>query len=487
MVHSATPSLSTDTLDNIPVHLPPELLRTIFALATDKKFNLTQDFTNDDRIRLSHVCSSWRSVLLGMKELWSDMVIDLEAHPRILAVASRFLSRADGVPLSISVRMNGAANYAPRDPSADEFIDKIILPYAAFTQSLRLYVPFRYISMLLTLPFALSFPILESLSLRQASYGILSQTAIPTTPHLSFPRLHTFEFGARLPEHKSLLEVPQLSFIQWTQITTLMIRRHIAAKTAYDILATCTGLRTLWANLNSIDPDERARLYGSPGLYLPHLERLHIRFCTSMGFSLFLSLLNLPSIRDLALKETDGNGLGWSSVLDDFLLNRCGSHLENIFISNSRYDDELEAVVPGERQFFLQKHALTLRRLSVSCLPLTGGQTVRQLISGEMCPQLEALSLNLCPIDDPFEQLDYVLSAVKDVRSEGRQPPVKDLYLYNLCLHPTINKAISTRFDSQLRKIRKCGWRNFVSHIYDCSSCAHDPQVFESDWFGYSA
>ncbi|PFH50513.1 hypothetical protein AMATHDRAFT_40808 [Amanita thiersii Skay4041] len=472
MMHCQYTAPSTSNVDpNNHIYLPPELLRAIFSFVTKNKLELLDsDFMEDDRIRLSHVCSYWRFVLLGMKELWNNVVLDLNAHPMILPIAGQLLLRADGASLDITAQMKWNA---VSGPPTDEFINNIIIPYATSTQSLRLHLHFPYIKALLTLPFALSFPILESLCLRQSSFNVISQTDVPIVSNLSFPRLQKFEPSINLHHQITLLDVPQLNNIQWVQLTTFMTKRRITAKTTYDILAACTCLKSFLACLDAIDSDEHQRLSTLHRLDLPHLEHLHIRFFASQRFSSFFSLFNLPSIRCLALSENSGRGLDWSRRLNDFLLHQCGSSLEDVFIVNNKFDNEAAAY-----QFFLHKHTHTLRRLSLWHFPPTEGRIIQRVISGEICPQLEALSLHAC--DNYSMYFDSILEAIK-----GKRPSLRDLHLHISGLFSHRNEHTHAWVDSKLDEIRSCGWRVFVPRVYDNLRCAYRSQTSESDWFGY--
>ncbi|PFH50524.1 hypothetical protein AMATHDRAFT_60948 [Amanita thiersii Skay4041] len=468
---------------NHTVHLPPELFRIIFSFAVgDNRFKMSDGFMNDERIRLSHVCSSWRSILFGMKELWSDIVIYMEAHPMVLDIVAETLSRAEGAALTIGIQMARLENH---NQSQYDLIGRVIIPYAASIQNLRLFVPFYYLEALLTLPSA-SFPILESLSLRQSSYGVITQSTKYNTPapSVTFPRLHAIDYGLTVIDLAKILGIPDLSFIPWIQLTTFTSPRWITAKGAYDVFVAAPNLKTMRTSFDAIGLEEQRRLSGLPMLDLPHLESLDIRFCGSHGFQLFLSLFNFPSIRDITFRETTEQGLGWSSELNNFLFNRCGSQLENVFVVSRKVGSETERFDPDAYQLFLRKHARTLRRLYVPHLSSRHDDgTVLQLMSGKMYPHLESLSLNLCHLEDPLHHLGNILKAMVHLESQGNRLTIKDLYLYSLSVGPEFDDR-NVKLRSRLNDIEFYRWRTFVSRVYDCPSCAHDPEDFEDDWFG---
>ncbi|KAJ7220867.1 hypothetical protein GGX14DRAFT_432318 [Mycena pura] len=108
--------------------LPPEILVKIFAFSETSHFGL--DFISDRRInprehmerlakhellRLSRVCSVWRSVIMGTPSLWATIHVDLDewwlpsASHRLDPLLSAAIERAGSFPLKFSLRARMSA------------------------------------------------------------------------------------------------------------------------------------------------------------------------------------------------------------------------------------------------------------------------------------------------------------------------------------------------------------------------------------------
>ncbi|PFH50523.1 hypothetical protein AMATHDRAFT_3908 [Amanita thiersii Skay4041] len=452
------------------VHLPNELLGIIFCFSMeDQKLEIPHDLGQDWRMGLLRVCSSWRHAALATSDLWSDIVIDLEAQPtRILALANKILSRAHGASLSITARMNGFQNRAPKNPSFDEFVSRIILPFASSIRALKLFVTFPFIKSFLSLPSTMdiNFPNLELLSIRQASYGIITESSLKfNIQKLSLPRIKVLELNLHTPRLPKITETP-LDFVHWSQITTLVMQRPISVELCYDILCTSPMLESFSVYMEQIP--NRASLEALPRLTLSSLSRLHIRF-TYPDFHLsFLSRFTFPSIRDLALKE-EKIGFGWTVFLSNFLLNQCGPYLEHLFIAGSS-DFRPHYTYDGFEEVIF-KYSSTLRRLH---MPLYPGDLphhfIVSLVSRELCPQLESLSLEYCSYHGANNRMRAIMN---NIGTKGREA-VKDLYL-------PFPYPIDLYHLSYLKShLRTFGFNPLDGYSYN-------PAAMEKWWFGYYA
>ncbi|KAM6495421.1 hypothetical protein JOM56_008127 [Amanita muscaria] len=476
---TASPYSSSEAERNPHLSLPIEILRPIFffTLHRDWKFFVPWSLNprQDPRSSILHVCSSWRNAALATPELWNEIVIQLDPQPPqpgIIPIANQILLRSSGTPLDLTVRMCQFQNRAPVDLSADEFIDKIVIPFAKTIRKLRLFVPFPFVKALMTMPCYVVFPLLEVLSLRQASVGTMHPSDLSPPPTLLLPKLRVFELGLTLPKlPPSPIEIP-VNFVLWSDVTTFINCIPISMETCMAILSLCPALKSCAFILKPF-----TQWVWPFRVRLSELERLHIRFCEPDGYSLFLNhCLELPSIRDLALKETN-EGLGWTRSLSRFLANSCGSQLEEVFVASPLYDKLYFSYVGIEE--FLQKHSSSLKRLYIPLYPShLNDNIVRQLVSRALCPRLEELSLEAILWRTRQTRMQAIVNGVSDAEKEHRAP-IKTLYLFFYSIR---------RMKSAERELRRMTgeWKDlqcFCRPGYEWIPV--DPLELELEWFGF--
>ncbi|KAF8632854.1 hypothetical protein AX17_004702 [Amanita inopinata Kibby_2008] len=465
---------------NVHVKLPHEILETIFYYTVhNHPLTLPQGLAQDPRMYLLRVCSYWRTAALGTPTLWNDVIINLDSRLlQVVNIADEILKRSLGAPcVCITARVNHFHRLAPLDLSADEFVNRLILPYAPSLKKLSLCVHFPFIKRLLSQPQTITFPNLRSLLFRQASPGTLmngiQQLAFR---NLWMPRLEAVELDLNMAHSSKLDQVP-LQFVQSARITTLVTCPTISTKSCYDLLSSFPELESCGIHLWDIDEVVLATL---PKLEMLHLKRLHIRFSSSStsGYIAFLSLFILPAIRDLALKRSR-YGLDWHPFLSEFIMERCGPFIENLYIANS--PDRVwgfwgfsDAVF----QSFIDKYSRTLRRLFIHCLPLClPYDFVRKAVSREKCPELESLFINEHCLQEWGQwngRVEAILDGIKDAEDAGRQP-LRELYFYDAPL--VLRECSPTRLlDTVPNQVR-------VHVLWETRTLSE----IERKWFGYCA
>ncbi|CAE6401851.1 unnamed protein product [Rhizoctonia solani] len=110
VVNVATALRSTTTINSIP----PELLTEIFSFLINSQACIICQVSSACHVQdrkgfamypdsLSHVCSAWRRLIIGVPYFWSHIDIALDCHfkPEFLARAKMFAARAGMVPLEI--------------------------------------------------------------------------------------------------------------------------------------------------------------------------------------------------------------------------------------------------------------------------------------------------------------------------------------------------------------------------------------------------
>ena len=486
---------------NAHVHLPVELLRLIFCHVVDGKMPFflpchvttgtdddSESQAGDPRMQLAHICSHWRAVALGTPQLWDNIVINLNWRPsQVLSIAAGILSWNADLPRALTVRRRFELRAPPR-PSADEFVEKIMLPFAHSFRRLDLLAPSRFITALLSPRRAIRFPILEKLSICPASDRILVMSNLvgpseTSSSELRFPRLTAVETGLHLKRTDiagvflNTVQVSQLTAITFKNLLSVAVCCHILS-----ILSSCTSLRSCSIHLEAVSYVD-ARLGSVPQIVMPHLERLHIRFSSPKAFREFFSRFTLPSIRDLALKDTV-NGLGLTRAISNVLVEQCGPSLEHLFIASAPHRDFEFSFEGFDR--VLQKYKTTLKRLyipltrTVAGQPRLPGRLVLQLVLRELCPNLESLAVGF--VDYSGEEIGLIKDALIEADLGGRKP-IKELHL-STQPGPAGDESHST----EIKRTCEGLFEIFVCHHYDQdfdgTYITFDPEALEKKWFG---
>ena len=250
-------------------------------------------------------------------------------------------------------------------------------------------------------------------------------------------------------------------------------------RTFGNILSLCPGLKSCGVHLERLGNPP-----WFPQLTLPHLEQLHLRFYHHAQFDLFLTTcFQLPSIRDLALKGP-GAGVDWTLILSDFLIDQCGSSLESIFVSGTQRRHFDANTVGFER--FVQKHASTLRELYIpTCCwyqPINAG-ILRQLVSRELCPHLEKLSLDAYywPAIGK-DRLRIIVDAIKEAEYMKRGT-LNKLYMY--FYHWRQTEQVEPLILDIIKEVSYTPTEIYF-HIFD-TVAVNDLVMLERNWFGYRA
>ncbi|KAK7034749.1 hypothetical protein VNI00_012156 [Paramarasmius palmivorus] len=272
-----------------PIHrLPTELLLAIFSLATDSSadsLDLKQGLW-----LFSHVCSSWRHLVLAMPYLWSHIQIKpapvaLSAQPTLNRVQAleTYLSRSQNLPISAKVTLKGDSDlpllHTLMAHSQRWRVFKACMP-AIFYHDLS---PIKYSLPLLehislSLPHALSSRV--STGIRIDAFGHAPVLQLVDTPNWHFDLANS-------------LDVP------WEQV------RHFRSRCA----AGLSGILERMVNVEEIEVEGfpfdsytsgESSLENGKKIGLPRLRRLRTRIdCTPIFEHCYM-----PALEELALTHT---------------------------------------------------------------------------------------------------------------------------------------------------------------------------------------
>ncbi|KAJ7053129.1 hypothetical protein C8F01DRAFT_1168399 [Mycena amicta] len=208
--------------------IPPEVTSQIFAYYAEFMAEKWQSLESVPWV-LTHVCRSWRSLALGLPEIWSQIFFSHSSSPGIDMLMRTWFERAGASPLHVT---------APTD--AEPRLYSLLTPYSDQFDSLSCQIP---------VPSAGSLDVISGRlpQLRKLSLSIGDTTHGPITLFSEAPALRQVEliyWGSGVPGQ---IDLP------WAQLTEV----HFSASSFHDlstILQTGSGGSLLYS-LDEVDDD----------------------------------------------------------------------------------------------------------------------------------------------------------------------------------------------------------------------------------------
>ena len=358
--------------DSIIPPAPLEILQLIFRLYC-QSFNLpdglnTGMYDNESPIdtfpvfTLMQVCSEWRQLVLKTPEFWS--VVSANDHPRDLALARRWLSRAGSLPRTLSIALR--TGY-----SSLTAVYHLISMYPFRTLRFDVYlknqfVDFTKIRLESLLP-------LERLAISCHSYGgpDIGMTFHPHTfPNLSWLQIH------------GSFEILRIKTIPWPNLLQLDLNctRPLSLSESLTILRDATALEraAMVVSLSKQKP-----LVGD--VFAANLSALDVKFCRSCNVGHFLDMLIAPK-----LKVLDLDNYYYPEVMD------CDISVLQRLVASSEI--EMEKLCISQTTMPLSVGALldcmpSLRRLELRTGSLLDEDSMKRIANGGLGPCLEALTI----------------------------------------------------------------------------------------------
>ncbi|KAJ7656752.1 hypothetical protein DFH06DRAFT_1045407 [Mycena polygramma] len=262
-----------------PVHLlPPEIIARIFVDCLPVHGRVRPSPTAPPPL-LAQICRHWREIALGTCELWRSLDVAFIQYPGdttevpndgALPIIKKWLSRAKGHPLSLTIR------------SMHHQIPTPIIPLI-----------FSVAAQVHTLELALSNNDFDIVEQNMAAFPCLQRFALGSRPGYHCPGYERLSIEDRAPLLVELRieSVPSSMSLLPSSLTNLEIRDEIQLSTLFDVFRQCPHLLHLTVHVNHHYPDNPL-----PIMTLPHLQSLVI------GGS-GLDFLDLPALRHLDLRE----------------------------------------------------------------------------------------------------------------------------------------------------------------------------------------
>ncbi|KAF7323635.1 hypothetical protein MKEN_00584200 [Mycena kentingensis (nom. inval.)] len=169
-------------LERVPCHwLPPELLVGIFLVATSSEAEENESYHRMP-VTISHVCSRWRTVALGVSRLWARL--SLRGAVWCETAATEFLIRSYEAPLEV-VFMQPILEAGEESRRAGKLFETILPPHFHRVRSLTVKTRGTGMQRLVRHLRAREFPFLHHLDLRADTLSPSSSSL----PSLNPPRM----------------------------------------------------------------------------------------------------------------------------------------------------------------------------------------------------------------------------------------------------------------------------------------------------------
>ncbi|KAJ7100311.1 hypothetical protein C8R43DRAFT_964090 [Mycena crocata] len=320
--------------------LPPEILSRVFVLVRDACFKpltaasdlgrsihnkeVEPSFAAGSILELGHVCSYWRNVALGTRELWSRFLFRCPGKAaKGQTVWHAWMERVGNHPLSFSFscpghyKKNLSPDLSPIGSSCRDFLETLLSSSARW-QNVHLSLSRAALKRLKSVK---HLPLLETLHLqiKRPWHGSKPRPLIISTFAVA-PKLHE----VRLPEYleKVTIELP------WSQLTN-----YCGAPTNPDGRAVLDLARNITA----------LTLVGDQRLTQPLTHRLrHIHYISGEEA---LDRLVLPALDSFHLERTRSMGMDRVYPSITQLFQRSGNALTQLHVDGFRPEDRFAAIL----------------------------------------------------------------------------------------------------------------------------------------------
>jgi hypothetical protein len=280
---------------------------------------------------LCRVCSSWRTLALGIPQLWAHVGIRIRHHdgvdPSICThITNAWLERSGTLPLTVTID-----NWGYCAPTTI-FLDAVLSAVCSHSP--------RWQNLTVTSWGPLSFPRLEILPLLRAF-----QIQVFTNPEqntISLP----FSGSPRLTRltWQYPLDAPIDPRIPWSQMSHLRLTSQMPFFAALETIRLCPQLEIFTANLTA----ESIRDHHPTTVTNCHLRTLELGITGHADYSPFFNSLILPKLGEFTLSGTRSNAASVRGAFLDFLT-RSNCKLYKLELRHCAFEPFIECL---ERESF---------------------------------------------------------------------------------------------------------------------------------------
>ncbi|RDB28234.1 hypothetical protein Hypma_001493 [Hypsizygus marmoreus] len=298
------------------------------------------------------VSKKWRSVVVETPRFWNKLSLDYKGFVdtnRLTNAAHVCLSRCGKQPISVETKATpGVYGVVARVAPGVDPVAKLIVPYAASFQQLRIVFPYTWLRSFLHSPSG-SIPLLEAVDIefiyinnRDGAPVIAGDMTVfenaPSLRRATFRLSNTAydSHGATLHNQGLPVVIPSGAQIRlpWSQLTHVsFIRIPVPCSVFHAVLGQCINLDSF--SLTLLGEMDTA---SSTEIMLPSLRWLRVDVTNQESFTTFIEPLILPALNELVING--GKDAIWPDADVSSLLTRSQCRLACIrtllFISNRR-------------------------------------------------------------------------------------------------------------------------------------------------------
>ncbi|KAJ6534668.1 hypothetical protein DFH09DRAFT_119962 [Mycena vulgaris] len=382
--------------------LPPEVLAIIFVNCVGTPIILPPA-RHEPALAVAGTCRSWRSVILNIPNLWSNIFLDFNSCPnpvKLLDFAKLWLSRSEN---SLITLRNSTSRWSERNllKANVDPITYLVAPYVTRYREIDMRFLEASIDDFFTFPVG-SIERLEVLYLETLGFTMpfTHASGKPLDVFRSAPRLRRVLFSTDLCSID-----PHVLGLPWGQLTGLhFIATYIPPLAMHAILRESAALLECSFSIIQLDDALAAELDRLPACILPALRSLMVEFSPlTVDYAPFLRPLVLPALTDLELRPLEAGFLPecpWSQRAYAGLLARSGFTLRRLAILHYTIaPSDLAAILrgmPSLTDFHLYLWETT---------PWDAG-VLHALGAGALLPRLETLTFSTYPLADVLDALE---------------------------------------------------------------------------------
>jgi hypothetical protein len=383
--------------------LPDHVLQLIFQLCVPQDEVCVPSVKVKPWLRLTRICSSWRTLAINTPELWRVVAMELryiDDYEHKIQVAHQWLKRAGNMTRSLRISTLGVD-----EKWCSEAIDRLVLPFRF--RSLDLLISHRQFYRILSLPpqFTQS---LENIQFLATSNPLLDpNTDSNTEVSDKFLNLNTLRMTATLSTSHLMAMFP------WRQLRSIFVWGTTSLPSSFiNILGDSAVLEELRV---TIYPDRPvASKAPTSFITLPNLRRLDLGFVGGSNAEWFLRLLILPKVETFRMSglELDCTSLSFANLAQRSGMNQ----IRSLYLGKGREPYQLD---------HLLKHTPSLSYIQVQGRLEFDSGTLDDMSTGRLGPNLE--NIELLDVLDVFGILDMARKRFLNAREGVLVKPIMDI------------------------------------------------------------
>jgi len=385
--------------------LPHDVLRYIFEICCETHqappLHLVSWFGShpSPQILLSHICSTWRQIMLNSPPFWNDVALEMTWTAqtiRLMDISREWLSRAGDMLCSAELSFSPTENLW-RDRREATWYRNVVKKVLSLHKFKKLRITFAedYLQELLELPED-NLSCIEELSLQYSNTKSIFNSRLLESP-LNFQRLFTLiSFSLRSqdamlgcgPSGCGPSVATRFAGIPWHQLRHIDLGVAVPALFCLEILEHSSQVLETCSIVISEDPLPVTATPTKPvccdQLRSFKVDVSHTGPSVECPVDPFLGLLRMPNLKSLVLGTSGHTDMPFRVQTITKVKEMSGVHLEKLTIVDTKYPIDVRALL------------ITMPSLRCVDLPTTVDfpeEAMRELAAGSIGPNIEDLTL----------------------------------------------------------------------------------------------